>query len=54
MHYRISRKATTTAFVQDLLKLLDVHTRELAEAKRDDARLARQLASGRADRYGCA
>ncbi len=53
MHYRISRKAATNAFYQDLLKLLDVHTRELSEAKRDDARLARQLARGRADRYGC-
>jgi ArsR family transcriptional regulator len=53
MHYRISRKAATNAFVRDLLKLLDVHTRKLAEAKRDDTCLATQLASGRADRYGC-
>jgi ArsR family transcriptional regulator, arsenate/arsenite/antimonite-responsive transcriptional repressor len=54
MHYRISRKAAATPLYQDLLKLLAVHTRELAEAKRDDTRLATQLASGRADRYRCA
>lgn len=53
MHYRISRQAAATPFCHDLLKLLDVHTRDLAEAKRDDVRLARQLASGRADRYMC-
>ncbi len=54
MHYRISRKAAANALYQDLLKFLDVHTRGLAEAKRDDARLAAQLARGRADRYMCA
>ncbi len=54
MHYRISRKGMTNSFCQDLLKVLDVHTREMAEVKRDDARLAAQLARGRADRYLCA
>ncbi len=53
MHYRISRGASRNALVQDVLKLLDVHLRELPEAKRDDARLAKRLASGRADRYAC-
>jgi ArsR family transcriptional regulator, arsenate/arsenite/antimonite-responsive transcriptional repressor len=53
MHYRISCKAATDSLHQDLLKLLDVHTRGLAEAKRDDARLGRRLAGGRADRYAC-
>ena len=38
---------------QDLLKLLDVHLRDVPEAKRDDARLATRLACGRADRDGC-
>ncbi len=54
MHYRISRKAGTMPLYQDLLKVLDLHTRDLAEAKRDDARLAAQLARGRADLYRCA
>ncbi len=53
MHYRISASASKDHVVQDLLKLLDVHTRELAEAKRDDLRLAKRLAGGRADRYAC-
>lgn len=54
MHYRISRLGATNAFCQDLLKVLDLHTRDLPEAKRDDARLRAQLARGRADRYQCA
>jgi ArsR family transcriptional regulator len=54
MHYRISRFGATDAFCQDLLKVLDLHTRELPDAKRDDARLSAQLARGRADRYQCA
>jgi ArsR family transcriptional regulator len=54
MHYRVSRFGATDAFCQDLLKVLDVHTRELPYAKRDDARLSAQLARGRADRYRCA
>ncbi len=53
MHYRISRTATRSPLAQDLLKVLDVHLRELPQAKRDDARLAKQLAGGRADRYSC-
>ncbi len=53
MHYRISRAATRNPLAQELLKLLDVHLRDLPEAKRDDARLAKQLAAGRADRYAC-
>jgi ArsR family transcriptional regulator len=53
MHYRISRKAMASALHQDLLKLLDAHSRDLQEAKQDDARLARRLAGGRADRYAC-
>ncbi len=54
MHYRISRSAQRSPLAQDLLKLLDVHLRALPEAKRDDARWAKQLAGGRADRYACA
>jgi ArsR family transcriptional regulator len=53
MHYRISRSALRSPLAQDLLKFLDVHLRELPDAKRDDARLARRLAAGRADRYAC-
>jgi ArsR family transcriptional regulator, arsenate/arsenite/antimonite-responsive transcriptional repressor len=53
MHYRISRAALRSPLAQDLLKVLDVHARELPEAKRDDARLAKRLAGGRADRYVC-
>jgi ArsR family transcriptional regulator len=53
MHYRISAKAAASGLYQDLLKLLDVHTHDLAETKRDDARLAKRLAGGRADRYMC-
>ncbi len=52
-HYRISRKAEANGCYTDLLKLLDVHTRELPDARRDDARLAKRLAGGRADRYIC-
>lgn len=53
MHYKISGSATRSALRQDLLKLLDVHLRELPEAKRDDARLGKRLTGGRADRYAC-
>ena len=53
MHYRISGAATRSPLHQDLLKLLDAHLGDLPEAKRDDARLAKQLAGGRADRYAC-
>jgi ArsR family transcriptional regulator len=53
MHYRIGRKATAGGLQQDLLKLLAIHLRDLPDAKRDDVRLARRLAKGRADRYGC-
>ena len=53
MHYRISRAAMRSPLAQDLLKVLDVHLRELPEAKRDDARLAKRLVAGRADRYAC-
>ncbi len=53
MHYRISGAVMRSALHQDLLKLLDVHTRDAPEAKRDDARLAKRLARGRADRYAC-
>jgi ArsR family transcriptional regulator len=53
MHYRISGAATRSALHQDLLKFLDVHLRDLPEAKRDDARLTKRLAAGRADRYVC-
>ena len=51
MHYRISRKTAATAMYHDLLKLLDVHLQPFPEAKRDDVRLAKRLAGGRADRY---
>jgi ArsR family transcriptional regulator len=53
MHYRISKFGATDGFCQDLLKVLDLHTRNLPDAKRDDARLSAQLAGGRADRYQC-
>ncbi len=53
MHYRISGPAMRSPLHQDLLKLLDVHLRDLPEAKRDDARLAKRLVAGRADRYAC-
>jgi ArsR family transcriptional regulator len=53
MHYRIGRAAMRRPLLLDLLKLLDVHLHDLPEAKRDDARLARRLAAGRADRYAC-
>ena len=53
MHYRISGAATRSAMHQDLLKLLDVHLRDLPEAKQDDARLGRRLAEGRAGLYVC-
>ena len=53
MHYRISGAAARSPLHQDLLKLLDVHLRDVPEAKRDDARLAKRLAAGRADRYAC-
>ena len=53
MHYRISGKAAISSLHQDLLKLLDAHTHDLSEAKRDDARIGKRLAGGRADRYAC-
>ena len=53
MHYRISGPAMRSPLHQDLLKLLDVHLRDLPEAKRDDTRLGKRLAGGRADRYVC-
>ena len=53
MHYRLSSRATTDPMCQDLFKCLDVHLRELPEARRDDARLAKRLKGGRADRYAC-
>ncbi len=53
MHYRISRAAARNPLVQDVLKVLGVHLGRLPEAKRDDARLAKRLAGGRADRYAC-
>ncbi len=53
MHYRVSGKAMRNPTTQDLLKCLDVHLKDLPEAKRDDARLAARLARGRADRYAC-
>ena len=53
MHYRISGAVTRSPLHQDLLKLLDVHLRDRPEAKRDDARLGKRLAGGRADRYAC-
>ncbi len=53
MHYRISGAAMRSSLHQDLLKLLDVHLRDLPGAKRDDARLAKRLAGGRADSYVC-
>lgn len=53
MHYQISRAAVGSALHQDLLTLLDAHLRDAPEAKRDDVRLAKRLAKGRADRYVC-
>ncbi len=53
MHYRISPAAAKNPLVQDVLKVLDAHLCGLPEAKRDDARLAKRLAGGRADRYAC-
>ena len=53
MHYRISGALRRSPLQQDLLKLLDVHLCDLPEAKRDDARLGKRLAGGRADRYAC-
>ncbi len=53
MHYRVSPAAMRSMVAQDLLRLLDAHLRDLPEVKRDDARLAAQLARGRADRYMC-
>ena len=53
MHYRISRTAVRDPLVREVLEVLDGHLRKLPEAKRDDARLAKRLASGRADRTAC-
>ena len=53
MHYRISGAAMRSPLHQDLLKVLDVHLRDLPDAKRDDARLTKRLAGGRADGYAC-
>ena len=53
MHYRISGAAMRSPLHQDVLKLLDVHLHDLPDAKRDDARMAKRLAAGRADRYVC-
>jgi len=50
MHYRISRKVASSSAHQELLKLLDVHLRDLPEVKRDDARLRKRLALRRAGR----
>jgi ArsR family transcriptional regulator len=50
MHYRISRKAASSGFHQELLKLLDVQLRALPEVKRDDTRLRKRLALRRAGR----
>ena len=50
MHYRISRKVASSSVHQELLKLLDVHLRDLPEVKRDDARLRKRLALRRAGR----
>ena len=50
MHYRISRKVASSSFHQELLKLLEVHLRDLPEVKRDDTRLTRRLALRRAGR----
>ena len=49
MHYRISRKAASEALHRDILKLVDIHLREVPQAKQDDARLTQRLARGRAD-----
>lgn len=53
MHYRISGAAARSPLHQDLLKFLDVHARSWPEPRRDDTRLARRLAGGRADRAAC-
>ena len=50
MHYHISRKAASSSFHQELLKLLDVHLQALPEVKRDDIRLKKRLALRRAGR----
>jgi ArsR family transcriptional regulator len=53
MHYRISRRAAADPLCLDLLKVVKVHTRNRAQAKRDDGRLA-QRKEGRVDRRKCA
>ena len=53
MHYHINGAAMRSPLHQDLLKLLDVHLRDFPDARRDDARLAKRLARGRADCYVC-
>jgi ArsR family transcriptional regulator len=53
MHYRISVAATRSPLHRDLLKLLDAHLRMRPEASRDDSRLGKRLARGRADRDAC-
>ena len=53
MHYRVSAAATRSPLHQDLLKFLDVHLRTRPEARRDDSRLGRRLAQGRAGRDAC-
>jgi ArsR family transcriptional regulator, arsenate/arsenite/antimonite-responsive transcriptional repressor len=53
MHYRISRKAAVCPLHQNVLKIVDAHLRDWPEARRDDARLAKRLEGGRADRYAC-
>ncbi len=53
MHYRISDATVRSPLHQELLKLLDLHLRDLPEAKQDDLRLAKRLVGGRADRYAC-
>ena len=53
MHYRISGVATRSPLHQELLKLLDVYLRTSPEAGRDDSRLGKRLAQGRADREAC-
>jgi ArsR family transcriptional regulator len=53
MHYRISKTATASPLHRDVLALLDAHLRVCPEARRDDARLAKRLEGGRADRYAC-
>jgi len=50
MHYRISHRAASSNFHQQLLKLLEVHLRHLPELRRDDARLEKRLALRREGR----